>query len=234
MKALILTGGFGTRLKEVIHDRPKVMAGIANKPFLEFVLENLAKNRIGDVVVSIGYLGSYIKNYFEDGAKFGIKISYSEESRPLGTGGAVKLAEKFFAGPFLVINGDTLVKTNFLKLLDFHLKKKAVVTIGLVKKKLVSELGVVKLNSSGKITVFLEKPKNGENGLVNCGVYVFNPGVTRIVKNKKRFSLEKDLFPKLAAKGRLYGYRVDQDFIDIGTPAGYYKALKMLAERNRK
>lgn len=234
MKALILTGGFGTRLKEVIHDRPKVMAGIANKPFLEFILENLAKNGIGDVVVSIGYLGSYIKNYFEDGAKFGIKISYSEESRPLGTGGAVKLAEKFFTDPFVVINGDTLCKTNFAKLLEFHKRKKTAVTIGLVKKKIVSELGVVKLDSSGKIIAFVEKPVNGENGLVNCGLYVFNPAVTNVVKNKKRFSLEKDLFPKLATKGRLYGYRVDQDFIDIGTPAGYYKALKMLAERNKK
>jgi len=235
MKALILAAGFGTRLKEVIHDRPKVMAPINGKPFLEFVLENLRKNGIDEAVIAIGYLGDFIRDYFGNGEAFGLKISYSYQKRPIGTGGAVKLAEseKFFDEPFFVVNGDTYLDTDYQKILQFHHRKKASATIAIVKRKSVGQSGLVIQNRRGQIVSFTEKPQEKRSGFVNCGVYVFNPGITRFIK-KKRFSLEKDLFPKLAKKGSLYGFKINENFIDIGIPENYYEARRVLSKKKQR
>jgi len=234
MKVLILAGGFGTRLKEVIHDRPKVMAPINGKPFLEFVLDVLRKNGIEEIVISVGYLGSYIKNYFGNGEAFGLKIRYSDEHRPLGTGGAVKAAEELFKDPFFVLNGDTLLDTNYKKIWEFHQKKKSKATMVLVKRRETSESGFVNQKQNGRIISFVEKPKAKKEGLVNSGTYIFSPGITRSIKNKKRFSLEKDLFPKLAQSGDLYGFKISGDFIDIGSPANYQEVQKVLSKKKCK
>lgn len=231
MKALVLTGGFGTRLKEVINDRPKVMAPVGNKPFLSYLLQNLRKNGIFDVVLSIGYLGDYIRDYFKDGEDLGLKITYSEEISPLGTGGAVKVADKYFDEPYFVINGDTFSEINFAKVLEFHLKNKASLTVAVVFKKDIWESGYVQLDRGGKITAFIEKQKsnNGQkkSGLVNSGIYVLTPGLLKNVK-KVRFSLERDFFPKLVSKGKVFGFRSNDDFIDIGTRKNYLLAKKLL------
>ena len=234
MKALVLCGGFGTRLKEVIHDRSKVMAPVGQKPFLSYVVENLRRSGIEEIILSIGYLGSYIRDYFGDGKTFGLKIDYSEEYRPLGTGGAIKLAEKFFSEPYFVVNGDTFVEADLAKMLDFHLKCAAKVTLGVVMRKSISESGKVVVNRRGQITSFVEKPRVNGGGLVNCGIYTFSPGVTNIIKGKKRFSLEKDLFPKIVNKKQLFAYKLENDFLDIGTPRNYLLAQKILSFKKQR
>lgn len=234
MKALILCGGFGTRLKEVIHDRPKVMAQVGGRPFLEYVIENLRRSGIDDLVISIGYLGGYIRDYFGDGRSFNVKITYSEEFRPLGTGGAVKLAENNFDKPYLVVNGDTYVEVDFLKLLEFHRQKHAKITIAAVRKSVSDQAGYVKVDKDGKVISFLEKPKTKKLGFVSCGVYVFEPKVLAGLKNNYKFSLESDFFPKVARSEKMYVFDVKEDFLDIGTGLRYQIAIDRLTKKRHR
>lgn len=235
MKALVLCGGFGIKLKEVIHDRPKVMAPIGGRPFLEFVIENLRASGIDELVLSIGYLGDFVRDYFGNGKNFGVNISYSEEHRPLGTGGAVLLARKFFTHePFFVINGDTYLATDYRKVWDFHLRQSAKATVCVVQRRLAGLSGLVALAPNSRVKSFLAGASSKKNGWENCGVYVLTPNAVSVVKNKNRFSLEKDVFTKLAQNGSLYGFKVQEDFIDIGTPESYTAAKKKFLAKKQK
>ncbi len=234
MKALILCGGFGTRLKEVIHDRPKVMAPVGGEPFLQYVVENLRRSGIEELVISIGYLGGFIRDYFGDGRNFGVKITYSEEFRPLGTGGAIKLAENYFDEPYLVLNGDTYVEADFLKILKFHTQKQAKITIGAVRKSVSDQAGYVKVDKSGKVISFLEKPKTRKLGFVSCGIYIFDPKVLAGIRKNYKFSLESDFFPKAARGRKMYVFNVKEDFLDIGTEPRYQIAINRLSKINKR
>jgi mannose-1-phosphate guanylyltransferase len=202
MKVLILAGGFGTRLKEVISDRPKVMAPVNGKPFLEYIIQLLRRN-------------GYIKAYFGDGTNFGVKIEYVVEDFPLGTGGAIKNAQSFFKEPFLVVNGDTYLETDLRHLIAFHNDKKSLATIALAVINNVGESGLVSLLKSGKIKSFKEKPKSGKRGLVNAGYYFFSPKIFKYIPAKKRLSLEKIVFPKLVSSGLIHGFAINADFLDM-------------------
>lgn len=221
MKALILAGGFGTRLKEVISDRPKVMAPVNGKPFLEYIIQLLRRNGFKEIVISVGYLGDYIKTYFGDGTNFGVKVEYVVEDFPLGTGGALKKAESYFEEPFLVVNGDTYLETDFSRLISFHSGKKSLATIALAVINNVGESGLVSLQKSGKIKSFKEKPKTSKKGLVNAGYYFFTPKIFKHIPSGKRLSLEKIVFPKLVKAGLIYGYAMNANFLDIGKPESY-------------
>ena len=234
MKALVLAGGFGTRLKEVIHDRPKVMAEINGRPFLEYILEVLRKNGLNEIVISIGFLGDFVRNHFGDGKEFGLKIHYCEEKYPLGTGGAVKEAERFFKETFLVLNGDTYLDTDLSKVISFHRQKRAESTIVLTRRRSVKETGLVLQGKVGEITSFLEKPSKDKEGLINCGYYILEPEVLKGIKKGKRISLEKEVFPSLVKRGVLYGIEVKENFIDIGTPKSYQKAREVLSKKKRR
>lgn len=234
MKALVLAGGFGTRLKEAIHGRPKVMAPVNGRPFLEYVLEILRKNGIEEVVISIGYLGDYIRNHFGNGKEFGLKIEYSEEDFPLGTAGAIKKAEGFFKETFLVLNGDTYLDTNINKIIEFHEKRKGVGTIALVRRDSTLETGLVKRDKRGRINDFLEKPDKDQAGWVNAGLYVLEPRLFKLIKKGKKASIEREIFPLLAKKGILHGMTVSEDFIDLGTFRRYRLVKKFLAKKKRR
>lgn len=231
MKALILAGGFGTRLKEVIHGRPKVMAPINGKPFLEFLVELLRRNGIDEVVMSVGYLGDFIKKYFGDGSDFGIKISYSSEDFPLGTGGAIKNAEKHFKDTFLVVNGDTYLDVDLDEILTFHNKKKALATVVVGERGSVLGSSLIKLERKGKITSFEEKPLKDKKGLVSAGYYLFDPSIFYYLRKKKRFSLEREIFPELVNRSKIFGYKASEEFIDLGTPENYKRAVKILGNK---
>lgn len=231
MKALILAGGFGTRLKEVISDRPKVMAPVNGKPFLEYVIQLLRRNGFGEIVISLGYLGDYIKAYFGDGANFGVKIEYAVEDFPLGTGGALKNAQNFFKEPFLVVNGDTYLETDLHHLIDFQNNKKSLATIALAEVPDVGESGLVSLLKSGEIKSFKEKPKNGKKGLVNAGYYFFSPKIFKYIPAGKRLSLEKIVFPRLVNAGLIHGFPTDASFLDIGKPENYEKVKTYFQKR---
>ena len=223
MKALILAGGFGTRLKEVINDRPKVMAPIGGKPFLEYVIQLLRRNGFKEIVISLGYLGDYIKAYFGDGTSFGVKIEYAVEDFPLGTAGALKNAGAYFKEPFLVVNGDTYLEADLNRLISFHNEKKCLATVALAVINNVGESSLVSLQKSGKIQSFQEKTKSGKGGLVNAGYYFFSPKIFRHIPIGKRLSLEKIIFPKLVSSGLIYGFPMDASFLDIGRPETYEK-----------
>lgn len=231
MKVLILAGGFGTRLKEVISDRPKVMAPVGGKPFLEYIIQLLRRNGFKEIVISVGYLGDYIKAYFGDGTNFGVKIDYAMEDFPLGTAGAIKNAQDFLKETFLVINGDTYIDTDISKIVDYHNSKKSLATITLVKRKKASDWGWVALNKSGNVRAFIEKPEEDRSGWVSGGYYVFDPKIIQNIEEGKKCSIEKQLFPILVKKKVLQGYVLKEDFMEIGKPENYEKVKEYFSHR---
>lgn len=234
MKALILAAGFGVRLREMIHGRPKPMAPINGKPFLEYLLLNLKKKRIKDIVIAVGYLSDYIVDYFGNGEKWGIKISYSIDSRPLGTAGTIKYAQKHFSSDFLVLNGDTYIDIDLDEFINFHKKNKADVTIA-VTKSFHGRGGLIVVDKNQKISKFKEIVGREEGkGFNNAGLYIFNPKVLDLLKKGKRASLEKDLLPLLIKKKyKLFAYPISK-YLDIGSPDNYQKATKILSKREDK
>lgn len=238
MKALVLAAGLGTRLKSIVHDRPKVMVQVGGKPFLEYLIEGLVKGGVSEIVIAIGYLGQFIREFAGDGSKFGIKIHYSYNDFPLGTGGAVALAEKqnFFTESYIVVNGDTYIDIDYEDLMQFHKDKGVPATIGIVKMQKKYAGGTLEIDRRGQVAGFKEKSDMGTARVswVNAGVYVFSPGITKDGPGKKKFSLERDLFPRLARSGKLASYKLKEKFVDIGTPEGYFQAKKLLGKTSRR
>lgn len=230
MKALILAAGFGVRLREMIHGRPKPMAPINGKPFLEYLILYLKKNGIKEIVLAVGYLSDYIVDYFGNGSKWGVKISYSVDNRPLGTAGTIKFAQKYFKNDFLVLNGDTFIEIDFYDFINFHKAKKADITIA-VTKKFQGRGGLIILDKNKEIKEFREIiGREKVSGYNNAGAYIFKTRVLQFLKKGERASLEKDLFPLLIKRGyKLFGYPIKK-YIDIGSPESYEEANRVLAE----
>ncbi len=223
-KALILAGGKGTGLRPLTYEIPKHMIPIKGRPILEYHIELLRKYDVRDIILSIGYLGSKVKEYFGDGSKFGVKITYIEEEVPHGTGGAVKLAAPLLDETFLVLNGHNLINIDINSLYEFHKENNAVVTIALTTKSDVSGFGVAQMKGN-KITDFVEKPKKPESNLINAGVYVVEPSIFEFI-GKGKVSLEKDIFPKIASKERLLGFPFSDQWFCIKTEKDYEEAIK--------
>lgn len=221
MTAIILAGGFGTRLREVIKDVPKPMADINGKPFLEILLRHLKKSSIKKVVLSVGYKQEVIVEYFKDSFA-GIDIIYTKEDKPLGTGGAIKRAlEKIDDTQVFVLNGDTFFDIDLEDMKNFHLKSCADITISLKKMKNFDRYGSVILDKN-RVLKFKEK-RFVKSGYINGGIYILK---TDILKDQKDiFSFEEYLSKTQKA---IYGYKSDRYFIDIGIPKDYYKAQKGL------
>lgn len=230
MQTLILAGGFGTRLRNIVKDYPKSMAVVNNKPFLEYLVLQLKKHSIIDIILSIGYLGKKIKEYFKDGTKWGVNIKYSEEDRSLGTGGALRLAQRIIKEDnFLVLNGHSYLDIDFGKLIKFHENKRAIATIALVAVDNPKRYGLVEIADDGQIIEFVEKEKNSGLNLINGGVYVFSREIFDFVPEGK-VSLEKDIFPKMI-NHRFYGVKSKAYFIDMGTPEDYRRVQKDFKRR---
>jgi D-glycero-alpha-D-manno-heptose-7-phosphate kinase len=228
MKAIILAGGMGTRLREVVSDRPKPMALIAGKPFLDHQINFLREQNINEIILAVYYMSEKIKSYFGDGNRYGVDITYSEEETPLGTGGAIKKAEKYINDTFLVLNGDSYSKIDLGKFLDFHKLKKSDASLSLKKCENTSEYGNVIIKDN-KIMNFLEK-KESREGLINTGIYIFEPNIFDYIPSEKKVSLEEEVFPVLAKNGNLYGYIQDGYFIDIGRPETYTQFKRDILE----
>ncbi|MCH7850073.1 MAG: NTP transferase domain-containing protein [Nanoarchaeota archaeon] len=223
MKTLILAGGLGTRLRKVVSDRPKPMASIAGRPFLEHQINSLKKQGLEDIILGVGHMADDIKSHFGECIRHGVKITYSEEDAPLGTAGAIRLARGYLGDePFFVLNGDTFSTLNLSRLLEFHESKKgAVGSISLVLVPDVSDYGGVLL-SGDRIENFLEKGSQGE-GLVNNGAYIFSKGILERIPSQGKVSLEETVLPEIALSGQLYGFPHDGHFIDIGRPETYFQ-----------
>jgi len=228
MEAIILAGGLGQRLKEVVPDLPKPMAPINGRPFLEFIVLQLRAFSIFNIIISIGYKGDVIKRYFGDGSKWCVNIKYSEETEPLGTGGAVKHAgDKIKGSDFIVINGDTYLELDFHSFINFHRDHKAVATIAIITVEDDARYGHVLINKESEIVKFDEKGRTGV-GLINGGVYCLRQEVITLIPDGIS-SIEYNLFPKILGKG-LYGFHTQGKFIDIGTPESFMLAQVMLKE----
>jgi len=225
MKAIILAGGEGKRLRSVINDVPKPMAPINEKPFLEYLILQLRKQNLKDIIISTGYKGSIIKNYFQDGGNWDINIEYSEEDKPLGTGGALhKAGELIDDEQFIVMNGDSFFDIEFKQLISFHEEKQAVATISLAYAETLERYGHVEIGNDGEITKFIEKGNSVSAGHVNGGIYILNSELINKIP-LAQVSLETEVLPNLINRG-LFGMKFKSFFIDIGKPEEYHRICK--------
>lgn len=230
-RAIILAGGLGKRLRSVISGLPKPMATINGKPFLAYQIEQLKSFGISHVVLSIGYLGDLIMDYFKDSYN-GIPITYAIEKEQAGTGGGMLLSmEKLGINEsFLLMNGDTYFDFNFHLLAQLHEKSEAGITTTLLRAKITERFDRVRITDENRVISFGPE-KASFNELANAGAYMIDPMVIkRYYKYRgKEISLEKEIFPSLLRAGEsVFGLVGNGDFVDIGVPEDYYLASKML------
>ena len=219
MKAVVMAGGEGTRLRPLTSNQPKPMVPVVGKPCMEHILELLREHGMSDVIVTVAFLPQAIRSYFGQGESLGMQIGYSVEESPLGTAGSVRLAAKQLDETFLVISGDALCDVDLSKLIAFHKEKGAAVTIGLKSVDNPLEFGIVVTDEDGRIERFLEKPSWGQvfSDTINTGIYVLEPEVLKHVPTDRPYDFSKELFPYLLEMGRpMYGYVMDGYWQDIG------------------
>lgn len=231
-KAVVLAGGLGTRMRHLTKDEiPKSLVMLKGKTITEHVIDNLKSMGINEIVLSIGHHADKVKQYFGDGSRFGVKISYIVENEPLGTGGWMNLIDKKqFGTTFMVLNGDDILRlgkdglNSFFKL---HKENNALVSIALSETGDVSIKGVAELRKN-RILRFVEKPKPEEVpiNLISTGNYLFEPEALSLIKNMKKISLEKDLFPLVASKEKLCGFNPKAEWQSIGNKEEYERAEK--------
>ncbi|MDA8219005.1 MAG: mannose-1-phosphate guanyltransferase [Dehalococcoidales bacterium] len=227
MKAVVMAGGEGSRLRPLTIQRPKPMVPIVNKPVMEHVLDLLKKHGITDVVVTVQYLASVIQKHFGDGSSFGMKITYSVEETPLGTAGSVKNAEAELQEPFLVISADALTDFDLEAIIRFHTRKKSKATLTLYRVPNPLEYGVIIIDEEGNIRQFLEKPSWGEvfSDTVNTGIYMLDPSVFDYIPPGKSVDFSQDVFPAMLRKGdALFGYVASGYWCDVGNIPEYMRA----------
>ena len=227
MKAVIMAGGFGTRIQPLTSTLPKPMIPLMNRPIMLHIVELLKKHHITDLVMLLYHQPSVIRNFFRDGAEFGVKITYVTPIEDLGTAGAVKNAEKFLDERFLIISGDLLTDFNLKKIIDFHVDHKALATITLTPVKDPLQFGVVITDQEKRITQFLEKPGWGEviSDTINTGIYVLEPEIFKYIPAGENFDFSQDLFPILLKKNEpLFGYTAKGYWRDIGNTDSYREA----------
>ncbi len=225
MKAVVMAGGFGTRIQPLTNSRPKPMLPVANKPMMEHTMMMLKDLGITEFIVLLYFKPEIIKDYFKDGSDFGIKISYVLPDDDYGTAGAVKLAQKLIGDEnFIIISGDLVTDFDFQKIFDYHKAKKSKLTITLTSVENPLEFGVVIANENGKIEQFLEKPSWGEvfSDTINTGIYVIEPEILEYIPKNENFDFAKDLFPLLMRKGidLMAGYAQGY-WRDVGNPESY-------------
>jgi len=227
---VILCGGLGKRLQSVVHDVPKVMAQVDGQPFLDFVIEYLRTQKIVRIILCTGYKTNLIEEYYR-AHNFGLTIDFSKENEPLGTGGAVKNARDIIVSDvFFVLNGDSFLSADLQTFLDFHKEKGSLASMLVSKMSEGRDFGNLRLDDDNRIIDFQEKIDDANHYLVNAGIYCFEQTIFSRMPEVETFSLEKDLFPKLVGD-QFYGYRVNQEFVDIGTPERYNLALQKLKKR---
>jgi len=219
MKAVVMAGGEGTRLRPLTSNQPKPMVPIVGKPCMEHILELLRRHGFNEVIVTVAFLPQAIRSYFGSGESLGLDVSYSVEESPMGTAGSVRLAAGRLDDTFLVISGDALCDVDLTRLVEFHRERGASATIGLKSVENPLEFGIVVTDEEGRIERFLEKPSWGQvfSDTINTGIYVLEPEVLRHVPRDRPYDFSKELFPLLLEMGRpLYGFVLDGYWQDIG------------------
>jgi D-glycero-alpha-D-manno-heptose 1-phosphate guanylyltransferase len=227
---LILCGGKGERLKAVVSDRPKPMAEFNSEPFLSVLMRYVSGFGFRRFILCTGHMGDVIKKYYSS-ARLPWEIVYSEEDKPFGTGGAIKKASRLIKSEdFLVMNGDSFCQLDLDRFLDFHLKKKALVSIALVSGDKDKNYGKVGLDSSQQITSFEEKADPLAGQFISSGVYFMSKDIFSSMEKREDFSLEYDIFPSVIKSMRCYGFKQDMAVVDFGTPVNYERAKKLFSD----
>lgn len=213
---VILAGGLGTRLRSVVKDKPKCLAQINGKPFIDILLDSCIKQGLRRFIICVGHLKEQVIEHLSN--RNDCEIVFSEEDTPLGTGGALKNAEPYIkSNPVLVMNGDSLINLYYASFYGYHLSKDSLVTIAVAKSDNNIDYGSIVFDANNKIISFSEKTTGGNIGYINGGVYVFNKLVFSLFPSPNTFSLEHDFFPYIVKK-ECYAYKINSHIIDIGTP----------------
>lgn len=225
--AVLLVGGMGTRLRSVMPSTPKPLAPVGSGSFLELLVQQLRHQGIRRLVMCTGYRSDQIENEFKQGDNWGVEIAYSKEQVPLGTAGAVKLAQFHVRteSDFIVMNGDSFLEVDFHGLIRFHREHAGLATIAVLPVKDCARFGRVQVDADGRVIGFSEKSGGEEPGLVSAGIYVFSRAVFDHIPEGPA-SLETDVFPRLVNHG-IYALEQTGMFIDIGTPEDYARAQKL-------
>lgn len=230
MEAIVLAGGLGTRLRSVVKDMPKPMAPVAGRPFLEYVLEHLARQGIKRVVFSVGYKGELVQEYF--GAAFAdMQLAYAYEEEPLGTGGGIlQAAKQIQSEDFFILNGDTIFRAELAPFWQFFQEKKADLALALCEMQDFERYGVVETDAQGRVREFLEKKPRAE-GQINAGVYICRKATLAQLALPRKFSFEKDLLERYLERLQIYALPLEGYFLDIGIPSDYARAQTELPDR---
>jgi mannose-1-phosphate guanylyltransferase len=232
MQAVILSGGFGTRLRPLTYTRAKSLLPIHNEPMVKYLIDKLP-SEVDKVILAANYKSNQLKGYFAKNS-FNMDIVVNPEPTPLGTAGALKFAEKYIDGTCILMNSDIISSLDLKSMLNFHRKNNACVTLSLWPAEDVSQFGVVKIEQGGKITNFVEKPRPSDapSNLINAGICILEREVLDYIKPNSFVSLEQTIFPMLLQVGKpFYGYKVDGYWIDVGRLETYIKASEILLEK---
>lgn len=236
MKACIMCGGAGTRLRPLTFERPKPSIPLLNKPSVGHLVDHLSANGFNDLVITLGYLGRNIEEYLEDGAKFGVEIHYIREKKKLGTAGSVKNAEDALdGGPFLVVGGDHVMDFNLREFYQFHRKNDSMLTVGVMSIDDPREYGILDIDVNNRVHRFREKPSSGEifSNLASTGIYMCDPEIFSHIP-KQRFDFANDLFPKLLSSHEpMSAWMARGHWNDIGNATAYRQASRWLLDNLR-
>jgi mannose-1-phosphate guanylyltransferase len=237
MRAVVLVGGFGTRLRPLTLGTPKQMLPVVDRPMIEWVVGHLAEHGVDEAVLSLGYRPDAFTEAYPDATCAGVRLTYAVEDTPLDTAGAIRFAATT-AGideRFLVLNGDVLTDLDIGALVAFHDAHGGEGTLHLIPVDDPSRYGVVPTDAEGRVEAFVEKPPRDEapSHWINAGTYVLEPSVLGRIAPAGRVSIERETFPALAAEGRLYGYEAETYWVDAGTPATYLQAQLDLIDGHR-
>ena len=231
MKTVILAGGKGTRLRPYTAVLPKPLMPVDDVPILEIILRQLKSFGLDEITVTVGHLASLIETFFGDGSKFGVKIEYFREDKPLGTIGSLRLIEGL-GDDFLVMNGDTLTDLEIPNLIDDHMKNSALATIATYTRNQDVDFGVIGLGDKGEITGFTEKPTYPYN--VSMGIYVFNKGIIDFIPAERPFGFDELMLELLQRKQAVRSYPYDGYWLDLGRPDDYEIAVRDFSKMRSK
>jgi NDP-sugar pyrophosphorylase family protein len=238
MKAIVLAGGEGQRLRPLTQSRPKPLLPVAGRPCVDFVLRSLVNSGVKEIIITTAYMSDRLTRAIAEGLGYDASIVYSFEGTPAGTAGSVKRVANFIDDTFVVAMGDVLVDLDVRPLIDFHRRSKSVATIALTEVDDPTEYGIVGLGKEGRIERFKEKPRPEEafSKLVNAGIYVLEPEVLDLIPENVKFDFSKDVFPKILAKGlALHGMRIEGVWVDIGRPRDLIRAsLEVIRREGRE
>jgi NDP-sugar pyrophosphorylase family protein len=231
--SVILAGGLGTRLRSVVSDRPKVLAGVCNRPFLTFLLDQLVTAQAKEVILCTGFMADEVHK--ELGHKYkSLNIVYSSEPEPMGTGGALRLSLPLInSDPILIMNGDSHVNVDLTGYLKWFFERDRHASLLLVKVPDTGRYGKVIADDDGLIAAFEEKALDAGPGWINAGIYIMKKYLVASIPPGIPYSLERQLFPDLVQKKNIYGFCTNGKFIDIGTPDAYFQAQKFFGDKDR-